>query len=243
MYYINSTMEMQYKRKKTKRYFKARYEIGACTGLSQDMCGKDIVEFGRFTGLKPKQIACKAFNSIEKQICDLGIDTENLPIRFEIIEKRHGHDDKIYYYEGLRATLKIPVIVNITKDNGEHAVIAYTRKSQIIKKDFSWYMKENARERIRLNEMEKNNKKSESEYEFESESDSGSDSESDNEPNYQYHRDIEDVIRENQQLKSKLDNLAILNDNLKTKIVEKNNHIEKIESIIVNEPNSTDVTK
>lgn len=84
--------------KKT-RYFKCMID-GECSG--------------RYTGVKPKQAANKAFTAIIRS--NGGSESSvGKPFKFEIVECTRGCRKKSFKYEGLRVKLDNPLIVKIGK--------------------------------------------------------------------------------------------------------------------------------
>lgn len=77
------------------RYFKCKYG--------------DSDPFGRFSGLKPKHAANKAFTYLIKQINHIGND----PLRFNIVECTRGSSHKVYNYIGNVIKLDEPIKVTI----------------------------------------------------------------------------------------------------------------------------------
>jgi len=70
------------------------------------MCGEIEIECGIFSGIKPKQVANKAFMAICKSKLT---DNEY----FKIVETTPGSRLKTYYYYGKRNQLDEPFIMNV----------------------------------------------------------------------------------------------------------------------------------
>lgn len=98
---------------KTTRYFKCMID-GECAG--------------RYTGVKPKQAANKAFTAIIRN--NGGSDSNvNKPYKFEIVECTRGCRKKSFNYEGVRIKLETPLIVQIGKgDKAKQITYNFTNK-------------------------------------------------------------------------------------------------------------------
>jgi hypothetical protein len=94
-------------------------------------CISDKECHGRFSGLKPKQAANKAFSSILRM--NGGGDSNlNKKIKFHIVECTRGSKQKTFYYEGTRTKLDNPISVNIKGGNNNKQIV-YKYKNMIKK--------------------------------------------------------------------------------------------------------------
>lgn len=91
-------------------------------------CIIDGKTFGRYTGVKPKQAANKAFTAVIR--ANGGSTTcINKEFKFQLVECTRGGKKSSHYYEGVRKLLDKPVKVKINNaGNPKEIVYKYTNK-------------------------------------------------------------------------------------------------------------------
>jgi hypothetical protein len=79
---------------------------------------------GRFSGLKPKAAANKAFSSILKEMHKAGLPTPDKPTPFSLREVTRGSKHKTFNFEGTRKELPNPITISL--DSGRSVTYKYS---------------------------------------------------------------------------------------------------------------------
>lgn len=82
----------------------------------------EVVEEGRYCGIKPKQAACKALTGIFKTYKLAGKKSPT-DIKFGVVETTRHSKHKKYWYTGGRLKLDAPVEVTIKKGSKENTIV------------------------------------------------------------------------------------------------------------------------
>ncbi|VBB19037.1 hypothetical protein YASMINEVIRUS_1569 [Yasminevirus sp. GU-2018] len=92
------------------RYFK-------CAVLDKD---GEVKIFGRYSGIKPKQVAAKAFSRVHEHVQNK--DFTSGKTFFALVECTRGEKHKVYYYSGVRQKLETPETLVVKSGHGDKTI-------------------------------------------------------------------------------------------------------------------------